>query len=61
VPQELDKLVNEAQQAIAAADDLAKLDQVRVQYLGKKGALTKQMQTLGKLAPDGDQYSQADC
>ena len=50
--QELDKLVNEAQQAIAAADDLAKLDQVRVQYLGKKGALTKQMQTLGKLAPE---------
>ncbi len=50
--QELDKLVNEAQQAIAAADDLTKLDQVRVQYLGKKGALTKQMQTLGKLAPE---------
>jgi phenylalanyl-tRNA synthetase alpha chain len=52
VQQELDKLVNEAQQAVAAADDLAKLDQVRVQYLGKKGALTKQMQTLGKLAPE---------
>ena len=50
--QELDKLVNEAQQAIAAAEDLAKLDQVRVQYLGKKGSLTKQMQTLGKLAPE---------
>ena len=50
--QELDKLVNEAQQAITAADDLTKLDQVRVQYLGKKGALTKQMQTLGKLAPE---------
>ena len=50
--QELDKLVNEAQQAIAAADDLTKLDQVRVQYLGKKGALTKQMQSLGKLAPE---------
>jgi phenylalanyl-tRNA synthetase alpha chain len=52
VQQELDKLVNEAQQAIAAADDLAKLDQVRVQYLGKKGALTKQMQMLGKLASE---------
>lgn len=50
--QELDKLVTEAQQAIAAADDLTKLDQVRVQYLGKKGVLTKQMQTLGKLAPE---------
>jgi phenylalanyl-tRNA synthetase alpha chain len=52
VQQELDKLVNEAQQAVAAADDLAKLDQVRVKYLGKKGVLTKQMQTLGKLAPE---------
>ncbi len=50
--QELDKLVNEAQQAVATADDLTKLDQVRVQYLGKKGALTKQMQMLGKLAPE---------
>ena len=50
--QELDKLVNEAQQAITAADDLTKLDQVRVQYLGKKGVLTKKMQTLGKLAPE---------
>jgi len=52
VQQELDKLVIEAQEAIDAAQDLAKLDQVRVQYLGKKGALTKQMQTLGKLAPE---------
>jgi len=52
VQQELDKLVNEAQQAITAADDLTKLDQVRVQYLGKKGVLTKKMQTLGKLAPE---------
>ena len=50
--QELDKLVNEAQKAIAAADDLVKLDQVRVSYLGKKGELTKQMQKLGKLAPE---------
>jgi phenylalanyl-tRNA synthetase alpha chain len=52
VQQELDKLVNEAQQAVAAADDLVKLDQVRVSYLGKKGELTKQMQKLGKLAPE---------
>lgn len=50
--QELDKLVKTAQQAITAAGDLAALDQVRVQYLGKKGELTKQMQTLGKLAPE---------
>lgn len=50
--QELDKLVTEAKNAIDAAEDLKVLDQIRVQYLGKKGALTKQMQMLGKLAPE---------
>ena len=50
--QDLDKLVNEAQQAVDAANDLAELDKVRVQYLGKKGLLTQQMQTLGKLPPE---------
>lgn len=50
--QELDKLVNEARDAISAANNLAVLDQVRVKYLGKKGELTKQMQALGKLAPE---------
>lgn len=47
--QELDKLVKEAQNAVNAATDLAELDAARVQYLGKKGELTKQMQSLGKL------------
>lgn len=50
--QELEKLVKEAQQEINATKDLVRLDQVRVQYLGKKGSLTKQMQMLGKLAPE---------
>jgi len=50
--QELDNLVSEAQQAISAADDLAELDNVRVQYLGKKGSLTAQMKQLGKLPPE---------
>ena len=50
--QELNNLVIKAQKAVDAADDLVKLDFVRVQYLGKKGELTKQMQNLGKLAPD---------
>jgi phenylalanyl-tRNA synthetase alpha chain len=49
VQQELDKLVNTAQTAVDGAEDLAALDQVRVQYLGKKGEITLQMQTLGKL------------
>lgn len=47
--EDLDKLVNEAQQAVDAATDLAELDKVRVSFLGKKGSLTQQMQTLGKL------------
>ena len=47
--QELDKLIDDAQQAIAAAADLVTLDQVRVQFLGKKGAITEKMQGLGKL------------
>lgn len=47
--QELDKLVKEAQAAVDATDDLSELDAVRVQYLGKKGELTLQMQSLGKL------------
>ncbi|WP_455199953.1 phenylalanine--tRNA ligase subunit alpha [Kaarinaea lacus] len=50
--QELDKLVSDAQIAINAAEDVTALEQVRVQYLGKKGELTRQMQTLGKLPPE---------
>lgn len=49
---ELQQHVNEAQAALAAATDLAALDQVRVQYLGKKGRLTEQMKRLGALAPE---------
>lgn len=49
---ELDKLVDEARQAIADSPDLNSLDQLRVQYLGKKGALTEQMKSLGKLPPE---------
>jgi phenylalanyl-tRNA synthetase alpha chain len=33
-------IVQQAQQAISAAEDIAALDNVRVQYLGKKGELT---------------------
>lgn len=49
VQQELDKLVKEAQSAVDSTNDLAELDKVRVQYLGKKGEVTHQMQSLGKL------------
>ncbi len=45
----LDKLVSQAIEAIDAADDLAALDEIRVNYLGKKGLLTEQLKNLGKL------------
>ena len=38
--------------AIGAAADAAALDQVRVQFLGKKGELTGLLKSLGSLAPD---------
>ena len=49
---ELDQIVAEAEEAVAAAGDLQALDQVRVAYLGKKGKLTERMKTLGKLSPE---------
>ena len=38
--------------AVAAAADAASLDDVRVQYLGKKGELTSLLKGLGKLSPE---------
>jgi len=46
---QLDELVQQAAEAVRSAEDLAQLDQVRVRYLGKKGEVTAQMQSLGKL------------
>jgi phenylalanyl-tRNA synthetase alpha chain len=47
--QELSQLINQAQQAILQAPDLAILEQLRVQWLGKKGFLTEQLKQLGNL------------
>ena len=47
--QQLEQLVSEAKKAIESASDLQGLDQVRVTYLGKKGSITSQMKSLGKL------------
>ena len=46
------ELLGQAEAAVGAADDLAALDAVRVQFLGKKGVLTAQLRELGKLPPD---------
>ncbi|MFM2481191.1 phenylalanine--tRNA ligase subunit alpha [Celerinatantimonas sp. YJH-8] len=50
--QELEGLIHQALSQIDDAGDIAALDAVRVEYLGKKGLMTKQMQTLGKLSPE---------
>ena len=47
---ELTRIVEQALGEIEAADDLPVLDQLRVQYLGKKGLISLQMKTLGSLA-----------
>ncbi|TNE80153.1 MAG: phenylalanine--tRNA ligase subunit alpha [Gammaproteobacteria bacterium] len=48
----LELLASEAQQAIDMADGLAALDQVRVEFLGKKGKLTDLLKGLGKLSAE---------
>ncbi|TDY02719.1 phenylalanine--tRNA ligase subunit alpha [Thiohalophilus thiocyanatoxydans] len=50
--EQLEQLIKDAEQGINAAGDLQALDQVRVQYLGKKGLITDQMKSLGKLPPE---------
>jgi phenylalanyl-tRNA synthetase alpha chain len=45
----LDELEQQALQAVAAADNAAALDDVRVRFLGKKGLLTQQLKQLGQL------------
>ncbi|WP_185268950.1 phenylalanine--tRNA ligase subunit alpha [Halopseudomonas xiamenensis] len=45
----LDALVSQALQAVQQAADVNALEQLRVQYLGKKGELTQVMKTLGNM------------
>jgi len=48
----LANLADEAITAVDAATDAAALDQVRVEYLGKKGKLTELLKGLGRLAAE---------
>jgi phenylalanyl-tRNA synthetase alpha chain len=48
----LQTLADEATRAIAAADSEKALDDVRVHYLGKKGALTALLKNLGQLSAE---------
>ncbi len=47
---ELEAIVNEAKRLIEAAADVATLDAVRVDFMGKKGKLTDLLKGLGKLS-----------
>jgi phenylalanyl-tRNA synthetase alpha chain len=49
---DLTTIHNSALQAIEAANDVASLDVVRVQFLGKKGELTGLLKGLGKLSAE---------
>ncbi|MEH6529500.1 MAG: phenylalanine--tRNA ligase subunit alpha, partial [Porticoccus sp.] len=48
----LELLASEAEKAVDQAVDVASLDQVRVEYLGKKGLLTGLLKALGKLSAE---------
>src|SRR5690554_377286 len=48
----LDALVAQALEAVQGSADTNALEQIRVQYLGKKGEITLQMQSLGKLSAE---------
>lgn len=50
--QELEILEKEAREAIAAAGGLPELAQLKVRFLGKKGALTVLLRGMGKLPPE---------
>lgn len=49
---EIEALTREMLQAVEKAQDLAALETVRIQALGKKGVLTERMKTLGAMGPE---------
>ncbi|MCU7553888.1 phenylalanine--tRNA ligase subunit alpha [Alteromonas sp. ASW11-19] len=49
---ELDSIISQAKGQIDAAEDAATLDQVRVEFMGKKGKLTDMLKGLGKLSAE---------
>ena len=59
----LQAILQQAKDAIIASDQVSSLEDLRVQYLGKKGELTKQLKQIGSLAPEdrpifGDKVNQ---
>jgi len=49
---DLQDVLKQAQQSVSDAENLQALDEIRVQYLGKKGEFTAQLKELGKLPGD---------
>lgn len=49
---DLDDLLNTASSEITSLSDLKALDDLRVRYLGKKGLVTEQLKSLGKLSAE---------
>ena len=47
--EDLDKLLEQASRSVSEAADVVALDAVRVAFLGKKGELTAQLKSLGRL------------
>ncbi len=48
----LQNIAEQARRAVAMVESVAALDQVRVDYLGKKGQLTELLKGLGRLPPE---------
>jgi phenylalanyl-tRNA synthetase alpha chain len=48
----MQSILDQASAAVSAASNLQELDQVRVEYLGKKGPLTALRKGLGALTPE---------
>ena len=50
--QDLSDLVSQAEAAITQASDLNALDQIRGEYMGKKGVFTQYLKQLGDMPAD---------
>ena len=48
----LQNIVEQAEKELIDAKSLSVVEEIRVSYLGKKGVFTRQMKTLGSLAPE---------
>ncbi|HQS59416.1 MAG: phenylalanine--tRNA ligase subunit alpha [Gallionellales bacterium 35-53-114] len=50
--QELEQILNQAEQQFAAVEQAAELEQIKARYLGKEGSLTALLKGLGKLSAE---------